>query len=488
MDWDKLSDRFGIFGETVGKGMRRMFGDRNTRVVRSLEPLIHAINGHEEWAKGLSMEDMHAHTTGWRAAVQKQEVTLDQLLPQAFALAREASLRTLGLRHFDVQLVGGVALHQGHIAEMATGEGKTLMATLALYLNSLSGQTCFLVTVNDYLAKRDALWMMPIFDYLGVSCAWIESNMTPAERAPVYDCDIVYGTNNEFGFDYLRDNMKNRVEDQVQKVLHYAIIDEIDSILIDESRTPLIISGPAEQMPEKYQIAHDVALKLKADEHFEVKEKERQVHLLEDGIEAAEKLVGVDSFYTAGNMDWPHYIENALRANFLYSLDDHYVVEEGDRGMEITIVDEFTGRKMTGRRWSDGLHQAVEVKEGLQVRQENQTMATITFQNYFLLYDKLAGMTGTAITEAGEFHKIYGLDVVQIPTNLPIARNDAADTVYRTEPEKWSAICDEIEAVNKVGQPILVGTTSIENSEKLSKLLNERGIQHEVLNAKQHER
>ena len=488
MDWDKLSDRFGIFGETVGKGMRRMFGDRNTRVVRSLEPLIHAINGHEEWAKGLSMEDMHAHTTGWRAAVQKQEVTLDQLLPQAFALAREASLRTLGLRHFDVQLVGGVALHQGHIAEMATGEGKTLMATLALYLNSLSGQTCFLVTVNDYLAKRDALWMMPIFDYLGVSCAWIESNMTPAERAPVYDCDIVYGTNNEFGFDYLRDNMNNRVEDQVQKVLHYAIIDEIDSILIDESRTPLIISGPAEQMPEKYQIAHDVALKLKADEHFEVKEKERQVHLLEDGIEAAEKLVGVDSFYTAGNMDWPHYIENALRANFLYSLDDHYVVEEGDRGMEITIVDEFTGRKITGRRWSDGLHQAVEVKEGLQVRQENQTMATITFQNYFLLYDKLAGMTGTAITEAGEFHKIYGLYVVQIPTNLPIARNDAADTVYRTEPEKWSAICDEIEAVNKVGQPILVGTTSIENSEKLSKLLNERGIQHEVLNAKQHER
>jgi preprotein translocase subunit SecA len=371
---------------------------------------------------------------------------------------------------------------------MATGEGKTLMATLALYLNSLSGKTCYLVTVNDYLAKRDALWMMPIFDYVGVSCAWIESDMNAAERKPVYDCDIVYGTNNEFGFDYLRDNMKTRVEDQVQKTLHYAIIDEVDSILVDESRTPLIISGPAENMPEKYAIAHEVALKLKKDAHFEVKEKERQVHLLEDGIEEAEKLVGVDSFYTAGNMDWPHYIENALRANYLYKLDDHYVVEEGDRGMEITIVDEFTGRKMTGRRWSDGLHQAVEVKEGLPVRQENQTLATITFQNYFRLYDKLAGMTGTAITEAGEFHKIYDLDVVQIPTNLPIARDDAQDVVFRTEPEKWAAICDEIAEVNAKGQPILVGTTSIENSEHLSEALTKRGVAHEVLNAKQHER
>ena len=488
MDWDKISDRFGILGETVGKGLQRVFGDRNSRVVRSLSPQIEAINGHEEWAQGLKMEDFPAHTEGWREAVAKEEVTIDQLLPQAFALCREASLRTLGMRHFDVQLVGGIALHQGHIAEMATGEGKTLMATLALYLNSLSGKTSFLVTVNDYLAKRDALWMMPIFDYLGVTVAWIESGMSPAERAPVYDCDVVYGTNNEFGFDYLRDNMKSRVEEQVQKVLHYAIIDEIDSILIDEARTPLIISGPAEQMPEKYQIAHEVAQKLVPEEHFEVKEKERQVHLLEAGIEVAEKLVGVDSFYTAGNMDWPHYIENALRANNLYVLDDHYVVEEGDRGPEITIVDEFTGRKMTGRRWSDGLHQAVEVKEGLPIRQENQTMATITFQNYFRLYDKLAGMTGTAITEAGEFHKIYGLDVVQIPTNLPIARNDASDVVFRTEPEKWNAICDEIQAVNEDGQPILVGTTSIENSEKLSGLLNDRGIHHEVLNAKQHER
>ena len=289
MDWDKITDRFGVVGERVGKSIRRVFGDRNERLVKGLEPQIQAINGHEEWAKGLSMEEFAAHTEGWKAAVQKGEVTLDQLLPQAFALCREASYRTLGMRHFDVQLVGGISLHQGRIAEMKTGEGKTLMATLALYLNSLSGETCYLVTVNDYLAKRDALWMMPIFDYLGVSCAWIESDMSPAERAPVYDCDIVYGTNNEFGFDYLRDNMKNRVEDQVQTTLHYAIIDEVDSILIDESRTPLIISGPAEQMPEKYAIAHQVALKLKKDDHFEVKDKERQVHLLEEGIEEAEE-------------------------------------------------------------------------------------------------------------------------------------------------------------------------------------------------------
>jgi len=488
MDWDKITDRFGVVGESVGRGMRKVFGDRNERVVRALEPQINAINSHSDWASGLSMDGMQAHTVGWRKAVEAGEVTIDELMPQAFAMCREASQRTLGLRHFDVQLVGGITLHQGRIAEMATGEGKTLMATLALYLNSLSGKTCFLVTVNDYLAKRDALWMMPIFDYVGVSCAWIESDMSAAERKPVYDCDVVYGTNNEFGFDYLRDNMKTRVEDQVQKVLHYAIIDEVDSILVDESRTPLIISGPAENMPEKYAIAHEVALKLNKDDHFEVKEKERQVHLLEDGIEEAEKLVGVDSFYTAGNMDWPHYIENALRANYLYNLDDHYVVEEGDKGLEITIVDEFTGRKMTGRRWSDGLHQAVEVKEKLPVRQENQTLATITFQNYFRLYDKLAGMTGTAITEAGEFHKIYDLDVVQIPTNLPIARDDAQDVVFRTEPEKWQAICDEIAEVNEKGQPILVGTTSIENSEHLSDALKERGVVHEVLNAKQHER
>ncbi|MDG2144809.1 MAG: preprotein translocase subunit SecA [Planctomycetota bacterium] len=488
MDWDKIQDKFGIVGEKVGKGIRGIFGDRNTRMVRGLGPLVEAIGSHEEWAKGLTMEEMQAHTEGWREAVKKGEVTLDELLPQAFAVCREASSRTLGMRHFDVQLVGGIVLHQGSIAEMMTGEGKTLMATLALYLNTLGGEMCCLVTVNDYLAKRDALWMMPIFDYLGVSCAWIEADMSPAERHPVYSCDIVYGTNNEFGFDYLRDNMKTSVEDQVQRTLNFAIIDEVDSILIDESRTPLIISGPAENMPEKYEIAHQVALQLKEDEHYEVKIKERQVHMLEDGIEHAEKIVGVESFYTAGNMDWPHYIENALRANYLYELDKEYVVEPGDKGPEVVIVDEFTGRKMAGRRWSDGLHQAVEVKEGLPIRQENQTLATITFQNYFRLYNKLAGMTGTAITEAGEFHKIYELDVVQIPTNRPIARDDSQDVVYRTEGEKWKAICEEIAEVNAKGQPILVGTTSIENSEIVSKLLSDAGVDHEVLNAKQHER
>jgi preprotein translocase subunit SecA len=488
MDWDKIQDRFGIVGEKVGKSIRGVFGDRNSRMVRGLGPLVEAINSHEEWAKGLSMEDIQAHTEGWREAVKKGEVTLDELLPQAFAVCREASGRTLGLRHFDVQLVGGIVLHQGSIAEMMTGEGKTLMATLALYLNTLGGDMCCLVTVNDYLAKRDALWMMPIFDYLGVSCAWIEADMSPAERHPVYSCDIVYGTNNEFGFDYLRDNMKTSVDDQVQRTLNFAIIDEVDSILIDESRTPLIISGPAENMPEKYAIAHEVALQLKADDHYEVKIKERQVHMLEDGIEQAEKIVGVESFYTAGNMDWPHYIENALRANYLYELDKEYVVEPGDKGPEVVIVDEFTGRKMAGRRWSDGLHQAVEVKEGLPIRQENQTLATITFQNYFRLYNKLAGMTGTAITEAGEFHKIYELDVVQIPTNRPIARDDAQDVVYRTEGEKWKAICEEISEVNAKGQPMLVGTTSIENSEIVSKMLSDAGVDHEVLNAKQHER
>ncbi|MFT7665058.1 MAG: preprotein translocase subunit SecA, partial [Planctomycetota bacterium] len=342
----------------------------------------------------------------------------------------------------------------------------------------------FLVTVNDYLARRDANWMGPIFEYLGLTFGSIQSQMGPQERRELYACDIVYGTNNEFGFDYLRDNMKTRLDDQVQKKLKYAIIDEVDSILVDESRTPLIISGPAEQTANKYAQADQVARQLKADEHFEVKEKERQVSLLEEGIDVAEKLIGVGSFYDEGNMDWPHYIENALRAHNLYEIDTEYVVEAG----EIIIVDEFTGRKMNGRRWSDGLHQAVEVKEGLKIRSENQTMATITFQNYFRLYEKLAGMTGTAITEAGEFSKVYGLDVIQVPTHLPIARKDTNDLVYRTEKEKWTAITEEIKELQDKGQPVLVGTTSIEKSELLSGLLKRRGVKHEVLNAKQHER
>ena len=484
VDWENLSDKLGAFGDRVGRGLKSMFGSRNERMVRDLEPLVQKINELEPWAQGLDADAFRAKTVEWKAALAAGETTLDDILPEAFALVREASVRTLGMRHFDVQLVGGIVLHQGSIAEMATGEGKTLVATLPLYLNALTGKPVYLITVNDYLARRDAQWMGPIYDYMGVSWGAIQSQMHPGDRHPIYASDIVYGTNNEFGFDYLRDNMKSRVEDQVQRHLYYAIIDEVDSILIDESRTPLIISGPAEHMPDKYKRADSVARKLQVETHFEVKEKERAVSLLEAGIEEAEKLLGVESFYTQGNTDWPHYIENALRAHNLYEVDKEYVVENG----EVVIVDEFTGRKMNGRRWSDGLHQAVETKEGLQIRQENQTLATITFQNYFRLYDKLGGMTGTAITEAGEFLKIYKLDVISIPTNLPINRKDNVDTVYRTEPEKWKAIAEEIESLQQKGQPVLVGSTSVENSEKISGILKRRGVPHEVLNAKNHER
>jgi len=484
MDWDSLSDKLGNFGEKTGKMLKGVFGSRNERAVKTLSPQVEAITALESWAQGLSHEECLAKTDELRKAVQSGEKDLDEVLPEAFALVREASVRTLGLRHYDVQLVGGIVLHKGAIAEMSTGEGKTLVATLPLYLNALTGQACYLVTVNDYLARRDAAWMAPIFEYLGMTVGAIQSSMSPWERQPVYTCDIVYGTNNEFGFDYLRDNMKTRVEEQVQKQLYFAIVDEVDSILIDEARTPLIISGPAEEGSDKYKLADKVARSLTAEEHYEVKEKEKSAHLLEAGIEVAEKMVGVDSFYTPGNEDWPHFIENALRAHSIYTLDKEYVVEDGDDGPEVVIVDEFTGRKMAGRRWSDGLHQAVEVKEGLTPRQENQTLATITYQNYFRMFEKLSGMTGTAITEAGEFHKIYSLDVVSIPTNLPIARDDANDLVYRTTREKWNAITDEIQRLHEMGQPVLVGTTSVEKSEHLSDLLRERKITHNVLNAK----
>ncbi|MCC7013419.1 MAG: preprotein translocase subunit SecA [Planctomycetes bacterium] len=511
-DWDSFSDKFSLFGEGFGRWLKGTFGSQNARVVRNLVPVVEQVNALESWAKGLSAEQFKQETSAFRERFkgvddERRKALLEELLPKAFALVREASVRTLGLRHFDVQIVGGIVLHQGAIAEMMTGEGKTLVATLPLYLNCLTGKPVYLVTVNDYLARRDCAWMKPIFDYLGVSTGAIQSSMGSWERKPVYACDIVYGTNNEFGFDYLRDNMKNRAEEQVQKILSFAIIDEVDSVLIDEARTPLIISGPAEESSGKYKIADMVARKLERDTHFEVKEKERTATLKEAGIVEAEKLVGVQSFYTPGNEDWPHYIENALRAHNLYRLDDQYVVEPGEDGHpEVVIVDEFTGRKMQGRRWSDGLHQAVEVKEGLNPRQENQTLATITFQNYFRLFRKLAGMTGTALTEANEFWKIYQLRVVSIPTNLKIARNDAEDIVYRTAKEKWKAIADEIEARHRgraagakdfdgnelpalePGQPILVGTTSVEKSELLSSLLKQRGVRHEVLNAKNHER
>jgi preprotein translocase subunit SecA len=484
MDWDSISDKLGQFGENVGRFAKGLFGARNERVVRKLEPLVAQINALEPWAKGLSAEQVKAEIAGYKEAVRKGEKTLDDLLPRVFALVREASVRTLGMRPFDVQLVGGIVLHNGSIAEMMTGEGKTLVATLPLVLNALDGKTVYLVTVNDYLARRDAAWMGPIYDYLGLAVGAIQSDMNPWERQPVYACDIVYGTNNEFGFDYLRDNMKGRIEDQVQKFLHFAIVDEVDSILIDEARTPLIISGPAEESTEKYKIADGIARKLVRDTHYEVKEKERLASLLEPGIEEAEKIVGVESFFVPPHEDWPHFIENALRAHSLYQRDKEYVVD----GDEVIIVDEFTGRKMHGRRWSDGLHQAVESKEGLKPKQENQTLATITIQNYFRMFKKLAGMTGTAVTEAGEFLKIYKLDVIQIPTNVAMVRLDQQDTVFRTEKEKWKAITDEIARLFEKGQPVLVGTTSVEKSEKLSGMLQRRGVKHEVLNAKQHER
>ena len=484
MNWEEFNDKLSAFGDAVGRKLKDMFGSHTERQVRGLAPLVAEIAELEAWAKGLSPEQFKAQTAEWKAALADGRTTLDEILPRAFALVREASVRTLGLRHFDVQMVGGIVLHRGNIAEMMTGEGKTLVATLPLYLNSLAGKPVYLVTVNDYLARRDCAWMKPIYDYLGVRSGAIQSPMHAGERKPIYESDIVYGTNSEFGFDYLRDNMKLRVEDQVQRWLTFAIVDEVDSILIDEARTPLIISGPAEESSSKYVIADRVARRLKKDKHFEVKEKERQVSLLEAGIEAAESLVGVDSFYTPGNEDWPHFLENALRAHHLYMKDREYVVEE----QEVTIVDEFTGRKMHGRRWSDGLHQAVETKEGIPPRQENQTLATITYQNYFRLFKKLAGMTGTALTEAAEFYKIYRLDVIQIPTNLPIARADHNDVVYRTEPEKWKSIVDEILRVHGTGQPLLIGTTSVEKSEHLSGLLKAQNIRHEVLNAKNHER
>ncbi|MBC8370645.1 MAG: preprotein translocase subunit SecA [Planctomycetes bacterium] len=470
-------------GEGFGRTLNSVFGSQNARVVKRMQPLIDKINSHEEWAQALSDGDIRQQTADWKKEVAEGR-SLDDILPQAYALVRVAAQRTLGMRHYDVQLVGGIAMHNGSIAEMATGEGKTLVATLSAYLNALSSKV-FVVTVNDYLALRDSQWMSPVYEFLGLKVGAIQSQMSPSERHPVYSGDIIYATNNELGFDYLRDNMKQRFEDQVQRELGFAIIDEVDSILIDEARTPLIISGPATGNTEKYRIGMQVARKLKVEQHFEVKEKEKSATLTEDGIVVAQSTLKIDDFYTdAANMEWPHIIEQSLRALHLYQPEVDYVVKDG----KVIIVDEFTGRLMDGRRWGEGLHQAVEAKEGLRPRAENQTLATITFQNYFRLFDKLSGMTGTAMTEAGEFAKIYDLDVVSIPTNRPIARSDEADVVFLEMKDKWIAIANEIKEAQDKGQPVLVGTTSIENSELLSGVLTRRGIKHDVLNAKQHQR
>jgi len=471
----------------LGTVLKAVFGDRNERVLKTLRPLVEQVNALEGKYQALDAAALAGTTATLRQRLDAGE-SLDDLLPDAFAAAREAARRTLGQRPFDVQILGGIVLHNGNIAEMATGEGKTLTAVAPAYLNALLRKGVFIVTVNDYLAQRDRDWMHPVYAALGMTTGAIQSNMSPTERQVQYACDVTFGTNNEFGFDYLRDNMKSRREDQVQKHLEYAIIDEVDSILIDEARTPLIISGLPESSTQRYYEADRVARELKAGPDFEVKEKEHMCVLTEEGIEHAQRLAGVESFYDGEHMDWPHHLEQALRAHYIYKLDKEYVVHQGEQGPEIVIVDEFTGRLMPGRRWSDGLHQAVEAKEKLRIREELQTLATITFQNYFRLFHKIAGMTGTALTEAAEFSKIYDLDVVTVPTNRPMVRADEDDVVYRTDKEKWKSIADEIERVHATGQPILVGTTSIEKNEQLAAMLSRRGVRHELLNAKQHAR
>ena len=432
----------------LAKLLKSVFGDRNERELKKLRPLVAGISALEPRFAALSDEELRGQTALFRQRVAQGE-PLDALLPEAFATVREAARRSLGQRPFDVQLLGGIVLHQGKIAEMATGEGKTLTACAPAYLNALSGRGVYIVTVNDYLARRDRDWMAPVYAALGITAGAIQAHMSPEQRHAEYACDITFGTNSEFGFDYLRDNMKSRREDQVQKVLNYAIVDEVDSILIDEARTPLIISGMPEASTARYYDADRVARQLREGIDYEVKEKEKTCLLTEEGVEHAQELAGVESFYDGEHMDWPHHLEQALRAHYVYKLDKDYVVHQGEHGPEIVIVDEFTGRLMSGRRWGDGLHQAVEAKEKLRIREEMQTLATITYQNYFRLFDKLAGMTGTASTEAAEFSKIYGLDVITTPTNRPIARIDEDDLVYRTTKEKWKAIADEIERMHK---------------------------------------
>ncbi|MFC4311111.1 preprotein translocase subunit SecA [Steroidobacter flavus] len=476
--------------------LTQLFGSRNQRLLSGYSKIVDKTNALEASFKALSDEQLQAKTAEFRQLLA-QGKTLDDIAPQAFAATREAARRVLGMRHFDVQLIGGTVLHQGKIAEMRTGEGKTLMATLGAYLNALPAKGVHVVTVNEYLASRDADWMGRVYRFLGLTVGVIKSGQSSDEKRAAYACDITYGTNNEFGFDYLRDNLAFRLEDRVQRGLAYAIVDEVDSILIDEARTPLIISGPAEESTELYLRINELAPKLKRQESEEgegdywADEKSRQVHLSDIGHEHAEQLIAEagllqpgESLYDAANIRIMHHLNAALRAHSLYHKDVEYIVRNG----EVVIVDEFTGRTMPGRRWSDGLHQAIEAKERVRVREENQTVASITFQNYFRMYSKLAGMTGTADTEAFEFQSIYGLEVVVIPTNKPMIRKDHPDFVYLTQKDKFEAIIEDIRDCVSRGQPALVGTTSIETSELLSKLLEKENIPHQVLNAKQHER
>ncbi len=540
---ERVWENTGLFFSSVLQGIERgvtgLFGSSNARQIKRFEAIVQKINALEEGLMKLSDEQLRAKTEEFKQRLREGQ-SLDDILVEAFAVCREGGRRFLNMRHYDVQLIGGIVLHNGMIAEMVTGEGKTLVATLPTYLNALAGKGCHVVTVNDYLARRDMEWMAPLYMGLGLTVGAIQSGLSNDQRQATYAKDITYATNNELGFDYLRDNMRVAARDddrfpkhlqQVQGPLAYAIVDEVDNILIDEARTPLIISGPAHQDIGKYSEANRVARQLKKDEHFAVNEKDHTVNLTDDGVRAAEKLAGVESFYTAGNMEWPHLIDNALKAHYLYKRDVSYVVKDNS----IIIVDDFTGRLMEGRQWSDGLHQAVEAKEGVKIKEETQTLATITLQNFFKLYEKIAGMTGTAMTEAHEFWKIYKLDVIAIPTNRNLQRREYADTIYLTEQEKFAAVAEdverttkldivsqndgtelageiiresdeqltiklsqtreektvplsEIEEIDRKGRPVLIGTVSIEKSEQLGRQLELRGIPHQVLNAKHHRR
>ncbi|MFH1283257.1 MAG: preprotein translocase subunit SecA [bacterium] len=479
-----------------------IFGSQNERNIRKLSPIVSQINSLEDEISKLSDEELRSKTHHFKSRLSNGEV-LDDILPEAFAVVRETSKRTIGLRHFDVQLMGGLTLHTGKIAEMRTGEGKTLVATLPVYLNALTGKGVHVVTVNDYLARRDRYWMGPIYEFLGLKVGYIQHDSKNDERREAYKCDVTFITNNEIGFDYLRDNMVISKEDRVMNELNFAIIDEVDSILIDEARTPLIISGPAEESTDKYYIINKLIPRLKGrvvteQEEIEAKykginlaegydyvidEKAHTATLTEQGSTKCENLLGIENLYDDIQSEWVHHINQALKAHNLFRRDVDYVIKDG----EVVIVDEFTGRLMPGRRWSEGLHQAVEAKENMRIAEENQTLATITFQNFFRLYNKLGGMTGTAITEAPEFWEIYKLDVVVIPTNKPMIRIDHADVIYKTEKEKYDAIVKDIEELWKLGRPVLVGTRSIEKNEKLSGLLRRKGIPHQLLNAKFHE-
>lgn len=468
----------------LDKMMRKLFGTKQDRDLRALKPILDQVNALGPKYQAMSDSELQSQTQIFKAKLTTGGATVNDILPEAFAVVREASTRVMKMRHFDVQILGGVVLHQGKISEMKTGEGKTLTATLALYLNALTGRGVHLVTVNDYLAQRDSHEMGKLYNWLGLSVGCIVSNMDDDERKRAYEADITYGTNNEFAFDYLRDNMKFDLNDYVQREHHFCIVDEVDSILIDEARTPLLISGPSEGDTRLYGVVNKVIPQITKDKHYTVDEKQRSAVLTEDGIIKVQEILGIGNLYEVKNIEVLHHVNQSLRAHTLFKNEVDYVVRDG----KVIIVDEFTGRMKEGSRWSDGLHQAVEAKEGVEVKSENQTLASITFQNYFRLYSKLSGMTGTADTEADEFMKIYNLEVVVIPTNLPMVREDMADVVYASRRAKYEAVSTLIEECHKKGQPVLVGTISIESSELISKVLSSKGIKHEVLNAKNHAR